>query len=479
VSDDESFDDRFTSTQDLLERRGKLVARIEAMHARYGDDPMEGADADAFNRLNAHVDELDQKLNQREIRQARLRELAKDPRNVVSGDGAVPYGGSRRVEENSLLHPTVRMEHDKALRTIERYADQSDSNDKVDRFVRQGDPTGQGSRYINAVGDIAYATAFSKMLEDPTTAHFRYSAEDVAAVRAAFAEFRALSTGTSGIPIPYQLDPSLMISGSGALNPLRSIARVEQINEGTWKGATSAEVSASYDAEASEVSDDTPALTQPSITAARGSAFIPFSIEAGQDWAGIVEELGRLLADGRDILDASKMLTGTGSNEPGGILNIGGTGGLTTSQRIQTATTAAFAVGDVYLLKQALPARFMPNAVYTWHPNTLDVIYRFVAEGSTSEPKQMPEGRSGPLLGKRAYEWSSMATGASTGTKLGIYGNFRNFLVADRLGFSVELVPHLFGSANRFPTGQRGLVSFWRSGSGVLVANAFRYLEVK
>jgi len=51
-------------------------------------------------------------------------------------------------------------------------------------------------------------------------------------------------------------------------------------------------------------------------------------------------------------------------------------------------------------------------------------------------------------------------------------------LIADRIGGTIELIPHLFGATNRFPTGQRGLYYYWRTGSDVLVQNAFRYLEV-
>jgi HK97 family phage major capsid protein len=224
--------------------------------------------------------------------------------------------------------------------------------------------------------------------------------------------------------------------------------------------------------------DATPAMTQPSITAQRGTAFIPFSFEVGQDWNTIIEELGRLLADGRDVLDTTKMLTGTGTNEPGGILNIGGTGGLTTAQRVQTATTNVIAIADIYSLKQALPARFIPRATFAFNPSRLDNVYRLVAAGSTTEPQIMPGGRDGPLLGKPVEEWSAMATAATTTTKWAIYGSFENFLITDRLGFSVELVPHLFGATSRFPTGQRGLLGLWRSGSGVTVANGFRYGEV-
>jgi predicted phage gp36 major capsid-like protein len=104
-------------------------------------------------------------------------------------------------------------------------------------------------------------------------------------------------------------------------------------------------------------------------------------------------------------------------------------------------------------------------------------VYRLVAAGSTTEPQIMPGGRDGPLLGKNVEEWSSMTAAVTTGSKWAIYGDFRNFLITDRLGFSVELVPHLFGATNRLPTGQRGLLGLWRSGSGATVLNAFRYGE--
>jgi hypothetical protein len=34
-------------------------------------------------------------------------------------------------------------------------------------------------------------------------------------------------------------------------------------------------------------------------------------------------------------------------------------------------------------------------------------------------------------------------------------------------------VPHIFGAANRFPIGQRGLYAYWRNSSKVLSASAF------
>ena len=41
----------------------------------------------------------------------------------------------------------------------------------------------------------------------------------------------------------------------------------------------------------------------------------------------------------------------------------------------------------------------------------------------------------------------------------------------------VELIPHLFGTANNYPTGQRGLYARWRNGAKPIVTTAFQYLE--
>jgi HK97 family phage major capsid protein len=470
-------DTAYQTIEELTERLALVDQMIVGTDLKSRGKKFSDDEKAVWDDLHAEREELVSTINERRTRERQLRMAldSGDPARATPGYDPGPHGDSAVAGVHGL-------ERDRALRTIERYAPEqsSDSADRIDHLVREGDPLGIGARYITAVGDPHYGSAFLKMLKDPTTGHLRFSPEEVEAVRKATSSVfeRAFVTTTTGVPIPYQLDPSIMISGTGALNPLRRVARVELISEGTWKGATSAEVAAAYQAEATEVADATPAMTQPSITAQRGTAFVPFSVEVSQDWSSVVAELGRLLADGRDVLDATKMLTGTGTNEPGGILNIGGTGGLTTTQRVQTAGAGAIAIGDIYALKQALPARFMANATFAFHPTRLDSVYRLVAAGSTTEPQIMPDGRNGPLLGKAVVEWSSMATAATTGTKWAIYGDFRNFLIADRLGFSVELVPHLFGATNRFPTGQRGLLAIWRTGTGTLVANGFRYGEV-
>jgi predicted phage gp36 major capsid-like protein len=43
----------------------------------------------------------------------------------------------------------------------------------------------------------------------------------------------------------------------------------------------------------------------------------------------------------------------------------------------------------------------------------------------------------------------------------------------------IELIPHLFGATNRYPTGQRGVLALWFNSSKILADNAFRLLQIK
>jgi HK97 family phage major capsid protein len=422
--------------------------------------------------------DLNQQLDQYRIRRSRLDELARDPsRHEEGAVFPVPGRGLRRDEHAA---PHVRAAHDDGLRAIERNRSvlTPAAGDRLDAFVRS-DPLGLDSDYLAAVADPAYNRAFGKLLTDPQSGHLRFSPDEVAAVQrvSAVESQRAMSIGTTtagGFAVPFELDPTILLTSSGALNPIRSVARVITVSTDQWKGVSSTGVTAAYQAEAAAVTDASPTLAQPVIDCAMGRAFIPFSIELGQDWGTLQQELGKLISDGRDVLDATQFLTGTGTDSPAGVLT-----GLSTSQRVQSATTNVIAIADIYSLKGALPARFIPNATWAMHPNRLDSVFRLTPSGSTTEPQAMPT-RDGALVGKPVVEWTTMATASTTTTKWALYGDFRTaFTIADRVGMSIELIPHLFGAAQgNLPTGQRGLFAYWRTGSKVVVPEALRYGEV-
>jgi HK97 family phage major capsid protein len=367
---------------------------------------------------------------------------------------------------------------DDGLRAVDYYRDElsPEAGDRLDKLIRRDDPRATASRYLTHVADPNYESAFGKMLMDPMTGHLRFSPQEVDAVRRV-TQIEAernlnVTTGSAGqFAIPFALDPTILLSSAGVISPIRKLARNVTIATTTWKGVSSAGVTAGFAAEGVEATDNSPVLAQPSITTQKAFAWVPYTIEVGQDWQSLHDELIYLFADAKNTLEATAFLSGTGTNEPKGVLT-----GLTTSQRVQTATTNVFALADVYSLKQALPARFVGNASWLQHPTNLDRAFRFVG-GNSTEPIFYPT-RDGNILGIPTYEWSTMTSTMATTNKIAIYGDMSAFLVVDRIGMQVELVPHVFGASNRYPVGSRGLYAYWRVGSDVTVQNAIRYLEV-
>jgi HK97 family phage major capsid protein len=474
---------------ELKTQRESFVAELERLRARQREKPDHEGLSDRIDRIQTGLDrvndedaELAGKAADLAKREDYLLKLAeRRPELLEPGDGGVPLHREKSYEQ--LLDPHrdgVRQARDRGLRTIERYVKESElrsqAADTLDELIRKRDSSGLDARYLAAVGDPAYNSAFGKILADPLHGHLRMNQYEVAAFQAVaeVEKMRGLVSGVGaqgGFAIPFTLDPSVMLTSSGALNPIRAEARVITIATREWKGVSSAGVTASYDAEATEVSDDTPVLAQPTITSAMGRAFVPFSIEVEMDWASIQQELAQLISDARDVLDAVQFYSGTGTDSPAGVRT-----GLTTSQRVQTDVAATLDIDDVYDLKGQLPARAIPNAVFAMHPNKADSVFRFTPSGSTTEPQAMPE-RDGPLLGKRVIEWTAIPTALTTGTTQMLYGDFRAaFTIADRLGMTLEVVSHLFGASRR-PTGERGAFAYWRTGSKTVVPELLRYLE--
>lgn len=57
------------------------------------------------------------------------------------------------------------------------------------------------------------------------------------------------------------------------------------------------------------------------------------------------------------------------------------------------------------------------------------------------------------------------------------YGDFRHFVIADRIGSTIEFVQNLMDPTTGRPSGRRGLILWFRTGSDVTVPNAFRLLN--
>ena len=276
----------------------------------------------------------------------------------------------------------------------------------------------------------------------------------------------SLTTTAGGFAVPVELDTTLMITNAGAVNPIRQLARVRQTNANTYEFLNTTGITAGFGAEATEASDNAPTLAQPTVNVEKAFAFVPMSIEIAEDWANIQADLAAAFADAKNRLESTQFLTGLGhaSNAPQGLIAVGGATSIYT-----TATTAVFAIADLYGVENQLSPRYRANASFAGSKAVFQKIRQFDTGGGASLWTQLQFGEPANLLGYPAYEWSSISSAVTTsGSSVLIFGDFNYFGIVDRAGLNVEFIPHMFGSSNRYPTGQRGLYAWWRTSSQVL-----------
>jgi HK97 family phage major capsid protein len=244
-------------------------------------------------------------------------------------------------------------------------------------------------------------------------------------------------------------------------------------------------VTAAFQAEAAEVADASPTLAQPTVSTEMGRAFIPFSIEIGMDWSGFASDMARDIQDGKDVLEATKFAVGSGTNEPFGVI----TG---SSASVYTASnTNSLVIADIYGVHDAMPARWRGRSVWVMNNATLSRIRQLDTAGGSAMLTSTLQARSAAnignftdaranvdIFGKPVYEASGQSGTFTTGQLIAVLGDFSYFKIIDRIGLTVETIPHLFATANNLPSGQRGLFAYWRTGSKILSASAFRVLKL-
>lgn len=336
--------------------------------------------------------------------------------------------------------------------------------------------------YVEAAGDPAYLSAFQKRLADPEGARDRFSNEEVAAVRRVHQvtgqRAMTITDTQGGFLIPAHLDPAVLLSSSGFVNPIREIARVVQISGDVSHGVSSEGANANWAAEADEASDDSPTLAQPSVPVFKGHSFVAYSVELDCDGAGFVQEVSRLLVDVIDNLWATPYVTGSGVGQPTRFVTaLAGAGApvVVTVDGVEVLDPA-----DPVKLKNLLPPRDQANSAWAMALPTVNRL-RFAETSNGALLYPSLQNDTPTLLGRRVFEICTMDSvvnaAATENNYLITLGDWSRFVIVDRVGTTVELVPHLFG-ANRRPTGQRGFYAWFRTGSGVVTTSQFRLLNV-
>jgi HK97 family phage major capsid protein len=402
-----------------------------------------------------------------------------EPDSVELGRFRNPWDLSEMRTFDRSHRQVVAEYRSRALSAAERMSGATDEirSAAVKLIERWDDEDGRLSRLALTLSEPTYLRAWGKMARNALNPNLDQD-EQVAVERVQqAARAMSLTDSAGGFLVPFQLDPTVIITANGSVNQIRQAARQVVATGDVWHGVSSGAVQWSYDAEASQVSDDTPTLAQPTVTIHKAQGFVPISIEAIADAQNVTAEVGRLLAFGKDVLEANAFVLGTGSGQPTGIVTALDGG----ASVIEAAGDGVFSLADVYTLQGALPARYRNMDSTAWLANNLTYnrIRQFDTAGGAGLWATLGDGRPEGLLSKRALEAEDMdgTITASASNNLLVFGDFDNYVIADRVGMTVEFIPHLFG-ANQRPTGQRGWYAYVRHGADSVNDSAFRMLDV-
>ena len=468
---------RLKDINDETERladKDELTREDEAVFASYASE---------FAELEA-----EQKLLHRTAQARTIKKAAAQPGRTLGGDLSTdPMGEVDSIETRIKNNPWDLSEmraypdnpkaqtaelRSRALTAIEKMDGASDERRQAAAKLieRWDDKDGNISRLALATSDPAYMAFWAKSMRGGAIAAF--TPEETAAANRAM----SLTDTEGGFLVPFQLDPTVIVTADGSLNQIRNVAKQVVATGDVWNGVSSDAVSFSWDAEAAEVSDDATTFAQPTIPIFKGAGFIPISIEALQDESNVTQTLAELLAFGKNVQDAAAFATGTGSAQPTGIV-VALTGG---ASEVDSETTDVYAIADVYNTQGGLPARYRPNASWLANNAIYNLTRQFDTGGGGGFWENLTSDRPALLMGKRAYESEDMdgVITALAANLILIFGDFSNYVIADRVGMTVEQIPHLFATANNLPSGQRGFYAFYRLGADSVNDGAFSMLDV-
>ena len=419
----------------------------------------------AVAAIDAEMAPLDARIGELEQQAARSAEIAKRPSlQVISKPDAAEVATARDATPQQLA--------DAVTRSLEPRVDRPHDMDHVRKLVLRHRADRDWVRSLIARSSDVYESAWSKVICGRS---FDLTVE----------ERTALSTVTNAngnFLVPTHLDPTVILSNSGSQNIVRSLSRVVTLTrpgDTSWQGITSDGVTASFDAQLAEVSDDSPTFAQPTIAVHKAQALVQASLEAAEDIPGLAGEILMMFADARDRLEGSVHCTGTGSDQPYGIFTALD---ANAAAEIVSDTAAAINKEDLDEVYRSVPARYRSRATWLMHPIWAQAIQNLGSAVSNKYTTDMAAGTTGTLYGRPVVESDDAPSTTTTTVKDNeiIFGDFSNYVIVDKPGsFAVEFIPHLFNTSNNLPDGRRAWYATWRTGADSVVDTAFRLLQDK
>lgn len=342
---------------------------------------------------------------------------------------------------------------------------------------RADTPSGALARHMIAASRPAYRSAFPKLISGR---QYTLTTEEVQAVESVRAV--TLTDAQGGYLVPTVVDPTIIFTGThnGMLgaNPIRANANVRQIAGDNLTVVSSSGVTVEWVAEGQEGVDGAPTFSTTTLTPYRAQVTVPYSIEAEQDWPGLESTLRMMIAVAKDDSEMNVFTLGSGVGRPLGLI----TDIITnyTGQVQASASADTFAVADLYALRNKIAPRYQGRA--SWMANQLiyDKVRQFDTAGGANFWTDLNGANPSQLLGQPAYVNPEMdGTYGSGENYVMVYGDLsQGYTVVDRIGLTVEPIPHLFGNSNNLPNGMRAIWAYWRTGGRVTNSEAIAVLNV-
>lgn len=466
--------------EQVIARAAEIDAELAELEAR------DELDEDDEVRFDALVEEGIQVAEQRAALEARASKIARIREAAVAaedGDGVRAVAGRapqfmKQVEHREVDFRTGSASEvrDAALKAIEvegRNVDlASNAAAHVEKLVRSQSAATDGdkiARRILATENPAYRSAFNKLMTES------YPILDNDEQRAVL-EFRAasqsLSDASGGYGVPVLIDPTIILTTAAADNPILRVARVETITSDEIRTVNSAPAAWSFDAESATVSNDQLTFGATTVTTYKAQGFVPFTIEIGMDYPSFAARMSEVVAQGYMDLLASQLATGA---TPVGIFTAID---ANAAREVLATTSGQLGPADVLKMWNALGERWRSRA--TWiHSVSVESRFRNGGDNNGFFTVDLTAGGVVQINGRPAYttDYAPAFTGTTGTVNLAIVGDFSNYLVAQRAGMNVELIPHLFDVTDNRPIGQRGYYAWARVGADSVNDNAFVLLK--
>lgn len=465
--------------EEMRARQRQIVEELRALNDQIGTEAPTEDQQTRWDTLDAEETQLRSDIAQAEAEEARAREVAAEAEKRAArvAESRAKWGS---VGFDSKPDPFAVLAQgrganrqaliDANLRALDGRIDDGANQSHTERLIKRHSSDTDWARNLLGRSRPEYESGFAKMM---TGNEVLLTPEERAAV--------AVGTNTQGgLLVPTHLDPTLILTNSGTNNAIRGISRVVTLTQGNvWHGATTAGVTASFDAELAEVSDDSPTFVAPSVSLHMARGFVQASIEAFEDIDNLATDVLMLFADARDRLEAAKHAVGSGTAEPWGIF-----AALDANTNVEIISTTAATIGevDIHSVYRQVPIRWRNRASWVMNPLYSLAVKRLGTAVSSSYSGDLTMPVTDRILGRPLVETDDAPTTQTTTANDNeiVFGDFSNFVIVDKPGsMSIEFIPHMVHTSNNLPNFVRGWVAFWRNGSDSVNDVGFRLLQDK